>query len=76
MLVLVAVLLAVLVVAFMVVFVFDEQCPHHLIVLMIEDVTMPDVTRSTGIAKAVVFHIQPRARIEGEQIAAGLGYTG
>lgn len=54
----------------------DEQCPHHLIVLVIEKVAMTDITRTTGIAEAVLFHIQTRARVKRKQVATGPGHTG
>lgn len=76
MFVLVFVVMPVLVFAIMAVFVLDEQSPHHLIVLMIEDVTVPDVARTAGIPKPIVFDIQACAWIKSKQVAAGSGYTG
>ena len=54
---------------------FNEHCPHHLVVFMIENMAMPYITGATWIDEGVPVYIEPRSRIEGEQIAASLRHA-
>ena len=55
---------------------FDQHCPHHLVVFMIENVAMPDIAGTTGVAEGILGYIETGGRIKGKQVAAHLRDTG